>query len=508
MSWNHMVKKMEASWKVLRLGFSEKGRGRRIMLRRNRLLDALMDSIPDPIYFKDVSGKLIRVNKACARKFGLRDPSEALGKTGFDIVNAERAKAAYADDQEIIKTGLPLMDKEQRETWPDRPDTWISATKAPFYDAQGRVAGIVGISRDITARKQAEEELRTARENLQAQVQAQTAELVAKNAALQKEIAERHRAEEAALYEKSLVDALMENIPDAIYFKDRQSRLTRVNNGLLRKYGLSDPSEAIGKTVFDFFTREYAQYAFESEQEVMRTGKPLIGVESRQTWPDRPDTWASVTKMPVYDREGNITGIFGVARDITAAKLAEQALRASEERYRLLFERNQAGVFRTALDGQIIDCNESASQMLGFNSPKELMAHNITEFYSDPAGRQAFLAEVTAKGTVSNYETYFRRKDGAIRWVLCNANLIERSDGSPPMIEETDVDITERKQVEDELRRAKEAAEAANRVKSDFLANMSHEIRTPMNGILGMTELALDTDLAPEQREYLEMVRF
>src|SRR5487761_188233 len=114
-----------------------------------------MDTIPAPIYFKDESGRLMLVNKAFAEKFGLRDPSEALGKTGFDIVNAERAKAAYADDQKTIKTGLPLMNKEQRETWPDRPDTWILVAKAPFYDAQGRVAGVVGISWDITARKRA-----------------------------------------------------------------------------------------------------------------------------------------------------------------------------------------------------------------------------------------------------------------------------------------------------------------------------------------------------------------
>jgi len=625
MSWSHMGKKLEASWRVLRLGFLGKGRGGRNALRGNRLLDALMENIPDAIYFKDVSGRLIRVNKAFAEKFGLREPSEAVGKRNFDLVNTKQAEASSADDEEVMNTGVPLADKEHRETWAGRPDIWVSATKAPFYDAEGRVAGVVGISRDLTARKQVEEELRKAREDLQVQVQVQvqTAELVAKNAALQKEIAERRRAEEAALHEKSLVDALMENIPDAIYFKDRQSRLTRVNMGLARKYGLSDPSEAVGKTVFDFFTREYAQYAYESEQEVIRTGKPLIGWESRQTWPDRPDTWASVTKMPVYDQEGNITGIFGVARDITERKFAEQALRSSEENYRLLFERNLAGVLRTTLDGQIINCNESAARMLGFGSPQELMANNMAQFYFDPADRKALMDELMTKGMVANNEACFRCKDGSIRWLLRNANLIKGKDGIPPTIEGTlfDIterkqaaqelertwnvsldmmgllgfdgyikrlnaawtqtlgftiedllaepymslahpedrqaaaaqletlkagadtvafelrvrtkdgsyrwtewnaaalkdqellyaagrDITERKQAEVELRRAKEAAEAANRVKSDFLANMSHEIRTPMNGILGMTELALDTDLAPEQREYLEMVKF
>ena len=502
------VKKRKTPWRALGFGLLVKTFTTRSTLRENRLLLALIDNIPDPIYFKDLSGKFIRVNKAFAEKFGLRDPSEALGKTGFDLVSAERAKASFADDQEVIKTGMPLMDKEHRETWPDRPDTWNSTTKAPFYDAEGRVAGVVGIARNITARKRAEEEVRQARENLQAQIEAQTAELTAKNAALEREIAERRRAEEAALHERSLMDALMDNIPDAIYFKDRQSRFTRVNKGLAQKYGISDPSEAIGKTVFDFFSHEYAQYSFDSEQELLRTGRPLIGVESKQTWPDRPDTWASVTKMPVYDQEGNITGIFGLARDVTERKLAEQALRASEENYRLLFERNQAGVFRTTLDGQIIDCNESAARILGFESPQELMGHNITPHYSSAESRQVFLDELMTKGMVTNNEASFQCKDGSIRWLLRNASLIEEREGRPALIEGTYIDITERKQVEAELRRAKEAAEAANRAKSEFLANMSHEIRTPMNGILGMTELALGTNLTHEQREYLDLVKF
>ncbi|MGH9359236.1 MAG: response regulator, partial [Terriglobia bacterium] len=349
----------------------------------SRLFEALMDNIPDTIYFKDRHSRLIQINKALLKKFGFHDSSEAIGKTALDLeVNAERAQAMIADDQEVIRTGLPLIDREQRETWPGRPDTWASVTKAPFFDAEGRIAGIVGISRNITARKRAEEELRQAREDLQARVNAQTAELLAKNAALEQEIAERRHAEEAALHEKSLVSAIMENIPDAVYFKNMQGKYTRVNQGFIRKYGLSGPSEAIGKTVFDFFTGEYSQYAHDTEQEVMRTGQPLIGMESEQTWPDRPATWASVTKIPVYDQEGNVAGLFGLARDITARKLAEA-----------------------------------------------------------------------------------------------------------------------------ELRRAKEAADAANRAKSEFLANMSHEIRTPMNGILGMTELALETNLTGEQREYLDLVK-
>jgi two-component system sensor histidine kinase/response regulator len=356
--------------------------GTQSALSEEILLNTLMEHIPDCVYFKDCDGKFLWVNQASAHKLGFQNPSEVIGKTDFDFFTADHAQAAFADEQEILRTRRPVVGKEERETWPNQPDTWVSTTKVPFYDPAGKLMGIFGISRDITARKLAEEELKEARANLQIQVDLQTASLRAKNEELRREIADRQRAEEAALREKSLLDALMDNLPDAIYFKDRQGRFIRVNQGLARKHGLRDAAEAIGKTDFDFFTPECAQASYEDELEVMKTGKPLLGAEEREVWPDGTETWASTTKLPLYDNQGQVMGTFGISRDITERKLAEA-----------------------------------------------------------------------------------------------------------------------------ELRKAKELAEMANRAKSEFLANMSHEIRTPLNGVLGMTELALDTDLTAEQREYLEMIR-
>jgi PAS domain S-box-containing protein len=133
--------------------------------------------------------------------------------------------------------------------------------------------------------------------------------------------------------ERELLHTLMDNIPDAIYFKDKKSRFIRASMALARKIGLSDPAHLIGKTDFDVFTKEHAQQAFEDEQRILRTALPEIGIEEKETWPDARVTWVSTTKMPLRDTKGGIIGTFGVSRDITKRKAMEDALR-----FRLKFE--------------------------------------------------------------------------------------------------------------------------------------------------------------------------
>ncbi len=145
--------------------------------RDGQLLRALMESIPDKIYFKDTASRFVCVNKAKLAKHGLSDMAEMLGKTDFDFFTRERAEMAFANEQEIIRTGEPLVDHEEKDVWPDERETWVSTTKMPFRDAAGRVIGTFGLSRDITQRKEAE-----------AQLAASTAELRAKNQALEEDL--------------------------------------------------------------------------------------------------------------------------------------------------------------------------------------------------------------------------------------------------------------------------------------------------------------------------------
>src|SRR6185312_12575367 len=124
----------------------------------------------------------------------------------------------------------------------------------------------------------------------------------------------------------SLVETLMDNVPDAIYFKDRQSRFTRINRYAADRFGIADPELAIGRTDFDFFTDEHVAQAMRDDQEIMRTGQPLVNVEEKETLPDDQVRWVSTTKLPLRDRDGNIIGTFGISRDITERKKAEEQL--------------------------------------------------------------------------------------------------------------------------------------------------------------------------------------
>ncbi|MFL5306559.1 MAG: putative bifunctional diguanylate cyclase/phosphodiesterase [Polyangia bacterium] len=123
-----------------------------------------------------------------------------------------------------------------------------------------------------------------------------------------------------------LLETLMENVPDSIYFKDLESRFTRINRYAAQRYGVASPAHAIGRSDFDFFTDEHAAQARRDEQEIIRTGQPLVNVEEKETLPNGQVRWVSTTKLPLRDRVGNIVGTFGISRDITHRKTAEEQL--------------------------------------------------------------------------------------------------------------------------------------------------------------------------------------
>jgi diguanylate cyclase (GGDEF)-like protein/PAS domain S-box-containing protein len=251
------------------------------------LIQMLIDNIPDYIYIKDRKNRFIMVNSAMADFSGKR-PEDFIGKTDFDFAPQKIAKESFKDDNKVIKSNKPIIDKFEKAIRSGK-EFWVSSSKIPWYDRNGNIMGTMGISRDITKRTQ------------------WTDSLLSK--------------------ERNIINAIMNGITDHIYFKDLQSRFIRINKAHSEAFGLKNPEEAVGKTDFDFFSEEHAKQAFEDEQNVIKTGEPIVDLEEKETYEDKEDKWASTSKIPWYDQDGNIIGIFGITRDITDRKKADEKIK-------------------------------------------------------------------------------------------------------------------------------------------------------------------------------------
>lgn len=153
--------------------------------------------------------------------------------------------------------------------------------------------------------------------------------------AFKSDVTDQKAAEADLAREQALVRTLMNNVPDAIYFKDTCGRFLRINNALARHLGLSGPTLAVGKTPQDFFSDAQRFETDNNDEQIIATRRPVIAKEEREVWPDGSVTWASTTKMPLRGPDGAILGTFGISRDITLRKQAEDALREREQKYRL-----------------------------------------------------------------------------------------------------------------------------------------------------------------------------
>jgi PAS domain S-box-containing protein len=200
--------------------------------------------------------------------------------------------------------------------------------------------------------------------------------IVATAVTLDRTDARRRAAERDLRAERDLLHALMDHLPDSIFFKDRASRFTRINRSLARRLGLNDPAEALGKTDFDFFTEEHARPAFEDEQQVLRTEQPVPGKEEKETWADGRQRWVFTTRVPLRDPSGAVIGTFGIARDITERKRAEAVLQQAEEQQRLLLESTGEGIYGIDTTGKCTFVNPAAAAMLGYQ-PDELRGRDL-----------------------------------------------------------------------------------------------------------------------------------
>jgi PAS domain S-box-containing protein len=431
------------------------------------LLVTLMDNLPDSIYFKDSASRYTRVSKAQAAFFGLADPAQAVGKTDFDFYARERAQAAYADEQQILRAGEPIIGKEEGGMHIDGRPNWVLTTKMPLRDKDGKIVGTFGISRDITKLK---------------------------------------IAEQALVESERRFRIFVDHAADAFFLhaQDENARVLDVNRRACESLGYTR-EELIGMTPTDF-DPDFTSADFNDVLQRLEGGQ-MITFQSRHRRKD--GTIFPVEIRAKGFRQGGRWLVVTLVRDISDRKQAEAALRESEERFRNYFELSLTPMAITSPEKGWLRVNQKMCDLLGYTA-EQLRERTWAELtHPDDLATDVARFERMMAGEIDgfNLEKRFIRRDGRVVDTVLSTRVVRRPDGGPAYCLTQLIDVTALKQIEHELRQAKEAAEAASRAKSEFLASMSHEIRTPMNGVFGMIDLALDGELGPEQRHYLERAR-
>jgi len=315
----------------------------------------------------------------------------------------------------------------------------------------------------------------------------------------------RKRADDELRHSEARYRSLVESLPLNVFRKDLEGRLVYANQNYQNEIGLTW-AQLDGKTDYDLFPRRLAEKYRRDDANVLTSRKVFEDVEEHRQ-ASGETIYVQVLKSPVYDAHGNVVGIQGMFWDVSARKRAEEALRASDARFRSLVRSNVMGILMVHEDGSISEANDAFLDLVGY-SRDDLQAGALRwdrltapEYASiDRIG----IDQLSTTGNCVPWEKELVRKDGSRVHVF---NGLAALKGSRDRCLCFVVDLTMQKQAEAQLKAAKEAADQANRAKSTFVANMSHEIRTPMNAILGMTELLLDTKVNQEQREYLTVVQ-
>jgi PAS domain S-box-containing protein len=250
---------------------------------------------------------------------------EVLGKSPFEFFARETAEGLYNDDQTVIRTGEPVIDRERVNIdLKGGKSRWSLTAKMPRRDGTGKIIGVPGIARDITARKEAEQTLTR---------------------------------------ERTWYRALTDELPDALFVEDAEGHYISANLTFARNLGVKSTEEIIGKTAYDFFPEEQAARYRATEQAIMQSDKPMLN-DTHMVVENGKRRWSQTSKWPLHDDQGKVVGLACVARNITAIREREQAEEKTKQKNKELATLNQIGqaLSRLATPSEIL---ELIKEMIG-----------------------------------------------------------------------------------------------------------------------------------------------
>ena len=443
-----------------------------------RRLSSLIDLMPDAAFVIDGNGVVVAWNRATESLTGVK--AEAmLGKGDYeyaipfygekrpiliDLVRTpqEELERGYQGLQRFgqVLIGESVLHVRGRETY-------LQGRARAMSGPQGEYIGAIEILHDLTDLKRVEQALRDSEQRLR---------------------------------------RILETTGEGFWLIDNESVTTAVNDAMCVTLG-RPRAEILGRSIFDFVDEENAViFREEGKRRSQGQGGAYEILLSR---PDASLVPCIFHANPLFDESGRKTGAFAMVTNISERKQAEEALRESEERYRTLISNLPVGLYRTTTGtpGRFITANPAAARMFGYISLEEFMTSKPSDLCMDMGDWQALSDHLMAEGQVAGVELRLKKTDGTPIWGSISARVVQSERDECECFDGTIEDITLRKEAQEQLREAKEAAEAASRAKSTFLANMSHEIRTPMNAILGFTQLMQrDPALTAQQRESLNTI--
>lgn len=405
--------------------------------------------------------------------------AEAMGRDGSELLRTEFPGAVKEERMRAIRD-VGFFRGEGIQSTRDGRRIHVEVDSMALKDAQGKITGYLSFNRDITERKAGEA----------------------------KRAGHRH-----------FLEMLANTLPGLIGYWDAGLRCGFANQAYREWFG-RDPESMIGLHIRDLLGEKgyainepYIRGALAGEPQ--RFNRTL-------TLPDGSERYTLAQYMP-HSEHGKAAGFFVLVSDITAQKKVEMRLQGTLDIQKALSENTAFALIQGDPDGNITFINPAAAQLLGY-APEELIGKHTPALFHDPAEVAARAREFSRElgrpvaigfetfviksilGLPNEHEWTYIRKNGERVPVLLGVTAIRDSEGAITGFLGTAADITKRRRLEDDLRRAIEVVEAANRAKSEFLATMSHEIRTPLNGVLGVAQLMMDTPLSPEQCEYVRVM--